>query len=124
MSLNKVILLGRLGRDPETKALQGGVLCNFSVATSETFKGRDGEKQEKTEWHNIVAFGKLAEICAQHLQKGSQVLVEGKLQTRSWEDTEGRKHYRTEIVANRVEFLSSRSAETTPSFNEMDDIPF
>jgi single-strand DNA-binding protein len=105
--VNKVILVGRLGADPEVKQTNGGgSVCNFSVATSERFKGKDGEQQEKTEWHKIVVFGRLADICGEHLRKGKQVFVEGRLQSRSWDDEKtGAKKYVTEIVAQSVQFL-------------------
>lgn len=105
--VNKVILVGNLGADPEVKYTQSGAaLCTFSVATSESFKDRDGNQQDRTEWHKIVAWRKLAEICGQYLSKGRQVYVEGKIQTRSWDDQDGNKHYMTEIVAREVQFLS------------------
>ncbi len=110
MSLNKVMLIGRLGQDPEFKMTpSGNGVCNFSVATSENWTDKSGEKQERTEWHRIVVWGKLAELCNQYLSKGRQAYIEGKLQTRSWEDKEGQKRYTTEIVANTVQFLSGAS---------------
>lgn len=106
-SVNKVILVGRLGKDPELKYTQGGdAVANFSVATDETWT-RDGEKQQRTEWHNIVAWKKLAEICGQYLKKGQQVYLEGKLQTRKWEN-EGTTHYKTEIVLNNMVMLGKK----------------
>ncbi|MBK7890964.1 MAG: single-stranded DNA-binding protein [Bdellovibrionales bacterium] len=104
--VNKVIIVGRLGADPETKQIgSGGTVSRLSVATSENWVDKDGNKQERTEWHRIVVWGKLAEICGRHLAKGRQVYVEGRLQTRSWEDQQGQKKYSTEIVANTVQFL-------------------
>ncbi|MDH4468182.1 MAG: single-stranded DNA-binding protein [Bacteriovoracaceae bacterium] len=109
MSVNKVILVGRLGQDPELKNTPGGAaVCQFSLATSENWMDKQGQKQEKTEWHRIVVWGKLAETCNQYLAKGRQAYVEGKLQTRSWDDKEGQKKYTTEIVANTVQFLGSK----------------
>jgi single-strand DNA-binding protein len=106
MSVNKVILLGRLGQDPELKyAAAGSPVCNFSMATSESWTDKQGQKQEKTEWHRIVVWGKLAELCNQYLSKGRQAFVEGRLQTRSWEDKDGTKRYTTEILANSVQFI-------------------
>lgn len=103
--VNKVIIVGRLGADPETKQVgNGGTVARLSVATSENWVDKEGQKQERTEWHRIVVWGKLAEICGRHLAKGRQVYVEGRLQTRSWEDN-GQKKYSTEIVANTVQFL-------------------
>ena len=103
--VNKVIIVGRLGADPETKQVgNGGTVARLSVATSENWVDKEGQKQERTEWHRIVVWGKLAEICGRHLSKGRQVYVEGRLQTRSWEDN-GQKKYSTEIVANTVQFL-------------------
>ncbi|MGH9426527.1 MAG: single-stranded DNA-binding protein, partial [Terriglobia bacterium] len=95
-SVNKVILVGRLGKDPELKYTQGGTpVVKFSLATDETWKDQSGEKQQRTEWHNVVAWRKLAEICGQYLNKGKLVYIEGKLQTRSWDDKEGHKRYTT-----------------------------
>ncbi len=103
--VNKVIIVGRLGADPETKQVgNGGTVARLSVATSENWVDKEGQKQERTEWHRIVVWGKLAEICGRHLAKGRQVYVEGRLQTRSWEDN-GTKKYSTEVVANTVQFL-------------------
>lgn len=114
--MNRVTILGRLGKDPEAKHLPtGSMVCNFSIATSDRWKDKDGNSQEKTEWHSIVAFGKLAEICSKYLEKGRQTLVEGKLQTRSWEDDSGKKHYRTDIVASNVVFLGQSGNQSTPS---------
>jgi len=105
-SLNKVILIGNLGRDPEVKYTQGGTaVANLSVATNETWTDRSGEKQERTEWHRVVVWGKQAEICGEHLTKGKQVFVEGSLQTRSWDDKDGNKRYTTEVKAMRVLML-------------------
>lgn len=105
MSVNKAILVGRLGRDPESRVTGSGVsVVNFTMATSERIKG-----EEKTEWHRIVAFGKLAEICSQYLAKGKLVYIEGKIQTREWEDKEGIKRQTTEIVANEMRMLGSRT---------------
>jgi len=111
MSVNKVILLGNLGRDPEVRYLPSGQpVANFSVATSERFKGRDGTNKESTEWHNIVVYGKQAELCSQYLKKGRQVYIEGRLTTRQWEAKDGSgKRNRTEVVAQRVQFLGGRS---------------
>jgi single-strand DNA-binding protein len=112
--VNKVIIVGRLGADPEVKAVgQGSTVTRLNVATSENWLGKDGQKQERTEWHRIVVWGKLAEICGKHLSKGRQVYVEGRLQTRQWEDQQGQKKYTTEIVANTVQFLGSASGERT-----------
>jgi single-strand DNA-binding protein len=106
--VNKVIIVGRLGADPEVRTVgQGGTVTRLSVATSENWVDKEGQKQERTEWHRIVVWGKLAEICGKHLSKGRQVYVEGRLQTRSWEDQQGQKKYSTEIVANTVQFLGS-----------------
>lgn len=113
--VNKVIIVGRLGADPEVRTVgQGGTVTRLSVATSENWVDKEGQKQERTEWHRIVVWGRLAEICGKHLSKGRQVYVEGRLQTRSWEDQQGQKRYSTEIVANTVQFLDSgRSEERT-----------
>lgn len=108
-SVNKVILVGNLGRDPETRyAPDGGAITNVSIATTETWKDKNGEKQEKTEWHRVVFFSKLAEIAGEYLKKGSQVYVEGRLQTRKWQDKDGQDKYSTEVVADRMQMLGSR----------------
>jgi single-strand DNA-binding protein len=108
-SVNKVILIGNLGRDPETRYMpDGGAITNISIATTETWKDKQGEKQEKTEWHRVAFFGKLAEIAGEYLKKGSQVYVEGRLQTRKWQDKDGADKYTTEIVANAMQMLGSR----------------
>jgi single-strand DNA-binding protein len=142
--VNKVIVIGRLGNDPEVKTISGGnTVARLSVATSENWTGKDGQKQERTEWHRIVVWGKLAELCGKYLSKGRQVYVEGRLQTRSWEDPQGQKKYSTEIVANTVQFLGSgtgagaaRNDNTgdsdmgsqdfgqEPAFDSADEIPF
>ncbi len=108
-SVNKVILIGNLGRDPETRYMpDGGAITNISVATTDVWKDKNGEKQEKTEWHRVAFFGKLAEIAGEYLKKGSQVYVEGRLQTRKWQDKDGNDKYTTEIVADRMQMLGSR----------------
>ena len=105
-SLNKVLLIGNLGQDPEKRVTGGGqTVCTFNIATTERFNDRGGQKQERTEWHRIVVWGTQADSCAQYLNKGRQVLVEGRLQTRKWEDKEGSTRYTTEIVAQRVQFM-------------------
>lgn len=127
--LNKAQVIGHLGKDPEAKYLQDGkAVCNFSIATTERWT-KDGQKQEKTEWHNVSAFGKLAEICTQYLRKGSLVYVEGKLQTRKWEK-DGQTHYSTSILANEMKMLGGKQgAEQQREAPEVgddldDDIPF
>jgi len=137
--VNKVIVLGRLGADPEIKNVSANsTVARLSVATSENWTDRDGKKQERTEWHRIVVWGKLAELCGKYLTKGRQVYVEGRLQTRSWEDPQGQKRYSTEVVANTVQFLGGASNETArdtqagapddfgpePSFDSNEEIPF
>ena len=108
-SVNKVILIGNLGKDPELRTTpQGTSLARFSVATKTVWKDSSGAKQERTEWHDVVAWERLAQICGEYLHKGKQVYVEGSLQTRSWEDQTGQKRYRTEIKANNVVMLGSR----------------
>jgi single-strand DNA-binding protein len=109
MSVNKVILVGRLGRDPETRYTGGGqAVANFSVATDESYKDKNGERQKRTEWHRITAWGKLAEICQQYLKKGTMVYIEGRIQSREWQDKEGQKRTSFDIVANTMKMLSSR----------------
>ena len=110
MSVNKVILVGRLGRDPETRYTSSGqAVCNFSMATDESFKDRSGERQKRTEWHKIVVWGKQAEIAQQYLKKGSLIFLEGRIQSRQWDDKEGQKRTSFEIVANRFQMLGARS---------------
>lgn len=135
-SLNKVTLIGNLGKDPELSYTPSGVaVAKFSVATGERWKDQEGNVQEKTEWHNIVAWKKLAEICGQYLKKGSKVYLEGKLQTRSWDDkTTGVKKYMTEVIADDLIMLDSKggsgaSESPVPSESrvaepEKDDLPF
>lgn len=110
-SVNKVILVGNLGRDPETRySPDGGAITNVSIATTDTWKDKtSGEKQERTEWHRIVFFNRLAEIAGEYLKKGSQVYIEGALRTRKWTDKEGQEKYTTEIVADKMQMLGSRS---------------
>ena len=119
MSVNKVILIGRLGQDPELKYTPSGAsVCNFSLATSETWNDKaSGQKQERTEWHRVVVWGKMAELCNQYLSKGRQAFIEGRLQTRSWEDQNGNKRYTTEINASTVQFLGGAS-QGAPSNNQ------
>ena len=136
-SVNKAILIGHLGKDPEIRYAQSGTaVTNFSLATNEVWNNQEGQRQEKTEWHRVVAFGKLAEICGQYLTKGKQVYVEGKLQTRTWDDRDGNKRSTTEIVASNVVMLgkgaSAPSDSLAPPIEEPspasdskdDDIPF
>ena len=151
MSVNKVILVGNLGKDPELRYTpSGAAVATFSLATSERYKDKSGEQQEKTEWHNIVAWRQLAEICGKYLHKGKQVYIEGKIQTRSYDDRDGNKKYITEIVADQMQMLGragednggsgrsggesrpsrpsaqpqSREEYAEPPFNPDDDIPF
>ena len=115
--INKAILIGNLGSDPEVRYTPSGVaVAKFSIATSEEWKDKDsGEKKERTEWHRIVAWRRLGEICGEYLSKGRQVYVEGRIQTNAWEDKEGNKRYTTEIVANTVQFLGGRDVGDSPS---------
>ena len=141
--VNKVIIIGRLGADPEVKTVSGGqTVARLSVATSENWTDREGQKQERTEWHKVVVWGKLAELCGKYLSKGRQAYIEGRLQTRSWEDQQGQKRYATEIVANTVQFLGGGAGAGTgqsqgqnndfgaqdfgpePAFDNNDEIPF
>jgi single-strand DNA-binding protein len=143
MSVNKAILVGRLGQNPEVRYTpSGAAVGNFSVATNEAWTDKQGQKQERTEWHRVVVWGKLAELCSQYLTKGRQVYVEGRLQTRQWQDKDGQTKYTTEIQAQTVQFLggggpnagvgkdtgaaepdAARTSTTEPTFTE-DDIPF
>jgi single-strand DNA-binding protein len=151
MSVNKVILVGNLGKDPELRYTpSGAAVATFSLATSERYKDKSGEQQEKTEWHNIVAWRQLAEICGKYLHKGKQVYIEGRIQTRSYDDRDGNKKYITEIVADQMQMLGrvgeenggysrpagesrpsrpaaqsqTREEYAEPPFNPDDDIPF
>lgn len=115
MSVNKVILVGNLGKDPEVRYTQtGSAVANFSIATSEQWNDRDGKRQERTEWHNIVVWGKQAEHCGQYLSKGRQVFIEGSIRTRSYDDKSGNKRYITEIIAQRIQFLGSGGGTRGP----------
>ncbi len=108
-SVNKAILIGNLGKDPDVRySPDGSAITNITLATTENWKDKSGEKQEKTEWHRVAFFGKLAEIAGEYLKKGSQVYVEGRIQTRKWQDKEGQDRYTTEIVADRMQMLGSR----------------
>jgi single-strand DNA-binding protein len=137
--VNKVILVGRLGADPEVRYTNTGTpVANFNIATSSSFTDKSGERTERTEWHRIVAFGKLGEICGEYLAKGKQVYIEGRLQTRDWEDRDGNKRKTTEVVANTMQMLGSAGdqvrsggsdlgpppGDTIPDINTEDDIPF
>lgn len=127
--LNKVMIIGRLGRDPEMRYTPSGrPVTTFSVATSRTWNTSDGERRTETEWFNVVAWGSLAEICKQYLTKNRLIYVEGRLQSRHWEDTDGNKHYSTEIVANEMIMLDEKREANTESpdeeTNEEDEYPF
>ena len=116
MSVNRAILVGRLGRDPETRYTSGGqAVCNFTLATDETYRDRNGERQKRTEWHRIVVWGKQAEIAQQYLRKGSLVFIEGRIQSRQWDDREGQKRTTVEIVANNFRMLGGRGESGTGS---------
>jgi len=136
MYLNKVILIGNLTRDPELKALPSGTkVCNFSIATNRVFKDKEGQRQESVEYHNIVAFARTGELVAQYMRKGYQVMIEGRMQTRSWDANDGQKKYRTEVIAESVQFGSrpggagsgpkagSKEGETPSSTGEKIDYP-
>jgi len=110
MSVNKVILVGRLGKDPETRYMTNGeAVTNATLATSENWKDKTGEKQEKTEWHNLVFYRRLAEVAGEYLKKGAQIYVEGKLQTRKWQTKEGQDRYTTEIIVDQMQMLGGKS---------------
>ncbi|MFA9409493.1 MAG: single-stranded DNA-binding protein, partial [Candidatus Dadabacteria bacterium] len=109
MAVNKVMLIGNLGRDPEIRYTTGGqAVANFTLATTEKYTNKAGEKQEDTEWHRIVAWGRLAEICGEYLSKGRMIYIEGSIKTRSWEDKEGNTRYTTEIVARNMQMLGGQ----------------
>lgn len=135
--LNKVILIGNLGRDPELRyTANGQAVANFTLATTESWTNKSGEREQRTEWHRVVAWGRLAEICGEHLTKGKQVYVEGRLQTREWEDREGNKRRTTEVTAQQILMLGRRgdgagsgepagsSDPEAPPSEGSDDIPF
>ncbi|MBA3705284.1 MAG: single-stranded DNA-binding protein [Bacteroidetes bacterium] len=132
--VNKVILVGNLGKDPEVRHLEGGVaVANFSLATSESYKDKSGQKIEQTEWHNIVVWRGLADVAEKYLKKGMTIYIEGKLRTRSWDDKEGHKRYSTEIVGDTFTILSKKESSGQSSENESgqtsepktgDDLPF
>ena len=116
--VNKVILVGNLGRDPEVRYTKSGqAVASFSLATSESWKGKDGNREEKTEWHRIVAWGKLGEICGEYLNKGKQVYIEGRLQTRDWDDKDGNKRSTTEIVASTMTMLGQAGGATNQGYS-------
>ncbi|HKO54296.1 MAG TPA: single-stranded DNA-binding protein [Thermoanaerobaculia bacterium] len=117
-SVNRVILIGRLGKDPEVRSTPSGSnVAKFTIATDERYTDRNGERQERTEWHNIVAWGKLAEICGQYLKKGKLVYIDGSIRTDSWDDKEsGQKKYRTEIIANNMQMLDRRGDDEGGSY--------
>lgn len=133
--VNKAIIVGNLGKDPEVRySANGSAIANCTIATTESWKDKNtGDKQEKTEWHRVVFFGKLAEIAGEYLKKGSQVYVEGRLQTRKWQDKQGQDRYTTEIVANEMQMLGGKRASNETADNQnkhpsmqdfSDDIPF
>ncbi len=125
--LNKATLIGNLGKDPEIRYTPSGMaVANFSLATTENWT-KDGQRESRTEWHRIVAFGRLAEICGEYLSKGKQIYIEGKIQTREWEDKDGNKKYTTEIVANQMQMLGTRDTgdapKTSMTSSKKSDIP-
>jgi single-strand DNA-binding protein len=125
--LNHCQIIGRLGTDPEVKAVAGGKeVARLNVATTDVWRDRDGNKQERTEWHRVVVWGALANTCANHLRKGSLVYFSGKMQTRSWEDQQGQKKYTTELIANEMKMLSPKEQSSSPElfFNSDDEMPF
>ncbi len=137
--INKIVLVGHLGQEPEQKTLDGGqTVTRFSVATNRNWVDKSGNKQSNTEWHRVVVWNKLAEICAKYLNKGKLVYVEGRIQTRQWEDNQGEKKYTTEIIGSEVKFLSGNDGTTSasssstqnnapvdePDFNSSEEIPF
>jgi single-strand DNA-binding protein len=127
-TVNKVILIGRLGKDPDMRYTPSGTaVANFSLATNSSFKDSDGNWQDKTEWHNIVTFGRTAEIAGEYLKKGKLVYIDGRLQTSSWEDQNGQKRYKTEVVASELQLIGSRgdgeSSSDTSANNTEDEVP-
>ncbi len=123
--VNKVILIGNLGADPEVRYSQAGTaIASFRIATTETWKKQDGSKEEQTEWHRIVAFARLAEICGEYLSKGSKVYIEGRIQTRKWDDRDGNTRYTTEIVAREMKILTPRGGSDASVSQQYDEPPF
>ncbi len=123
--VNKAILIGNLGADPEIRYTPSGVaVANFTIATTEKFKGKDGQMQDQTEWHRIVAWNRLAEICGEYLHKGSKVYIEGKIQTRKWKDQNGNDKYTTEIIAREMKMLSARGGVEQESYGGYQDSSF
>jgi len=134
--INKATLIGNLGQDPEIRYTQSGTrVATFTVATTERWKGQDGQMQESTEWHRIVAWQRLAEICGEYLHKGSRVYIEGKIQTRKWQDQNGNDRYTTEIVAREMKMLTPQNGQSSsdngysppeppPQYNSGEDVPF
>lgn len=125
-SVNRATIIGNIGNDPEIRySSAGDAIANLSIATTDSWKDKNGAKQEKTEWHKVVMFGKLAEICGEYIKKGSQVYIEGKLQTRKWTDKSNIERYTTEIVADRMQMLGgNRKTDDSKSDDIDDDIPF
>lgn len=127
MSLNKVMLIGNIGRDPEVKTLDGSngsqKVATFTLATGEKYKDRNGELQEKTEWHNIVAWRNVADICEKYIRKGMQVYIEGRLRTRSWQDKDGNTRYTTEIMADNLQMLGKKEEKPAGNYMDFDDLP-
>jgi single-strand DNA-binding protein len=122
--VNKVLLIGRLGGDPEVRyTTNGGAVANFNLATNENWTDKNGQKQERTEWHRIVIWGKMAELCGQYLSKGRQAYVEGRLQTREWNDKDGNKRYTTEIVAQNIQFLGGQGERASSTSINNDFAP-
>jgi single-strand DNA-binding protein len=123
-SLNKVMLMGHLGKDPETRFMPNGeAVCNFTIATSESWKDKNGERQEKTEWHRITCYRKLAEIAGQYLKKGSAAYIEGRIETRKWQDKEGADKYSTEIIANEMKMLGGKQTVETSTHRPTAKLP-
>src|SRR4030042_858950 len=123
MSVNKVILVGNVGADPEVRYIESNTpVCNLRIATSETYKNRNGEKVTSTEWHNVVLWRGLAEIAEKYVKKGSQLYIEGKIRTRSWDDRDGNKRYTTEVIADTMQMLGRRSEESQPRQQSHDTV--
>lgn len=123
-SVNKVILIGHLGADPEIRQAGGSQVATLSLATSESFTDRDGKRQERTEWHRVVLWSKLAELAQRYLAKGRKVYVEGRIQTRSWDGEDGKKRYATEIVGTSLTFLDSGKDAAAPADSDVGHVPF
>jgi len=122
-SINRVFLIGNVGKDPEIREIEGGKIATITLATSESFTDRSGQRKEQTEWHTIVVFGKLADIVDKYIRKSSMLFVDGKIRTRSWQDRDNTMHFKTEIVANQIQMLNKPGDKPQPQEQRDEDLP-